>query len=78
MFSSSFNVGDRVRLQEAPTYLKTAEPRPMLRPPQLVKVGEIGTITAVHPGGQWAVRFASGSFLLDSQQLERVPPGVGG
>ncbi len=77
MSPSSFKVGDRVRLQEAPTYLKTAEPRPMLRPPQLLKVGEIGVITAVHPGGQWAVRFARGSFLLDSQQLERVSPGVG-
>lgn len=73
----TFTVGDRVRLQEAPTYLKTAEPRPMLRPPQLVKLGEIGVITAAHPGGQWAVRFARGSFLFDSQQLERVPPGVG-
>ncbi|WP_448571845.1 regulatory protein SipA [Trichothermofontia sp.] len=77
MSPSRFNVGDRVRLQAAPTYLKTAESRPMLRPPQLVKVGEIGVITAAHPGSQWAVRFARGSFLLDSQQLERVPPGVG-
>jgi len=72
MSSPSFTPGDRVRLQESPTHLKTAEPRPMLRPPQLVKVGEIGIVTAAYPGDQWAVRFARGSFLFDSQQLERV------
>ncbi|WP_448560731.1 regulatory protein SipA [Trichothermofontia sp.] len=77
MSSPSFFVGDRVRLQESPPYLKTADPRPMLRPPQLVKLGEIGVITAAHPGGQWTVRFTQGSFLFDSQQLERVPPGAG-
>ncbi len=42
----------------------------MLRPPDLVKIGEEGTILSRQPGGYLAVRFTRGSFLIDAQYLE--------
>lgn len=68
----AFSVGDRVCLSTAPPYLKTAEPMPMLRPPDLVAVGEVGTVLNQLPGGYWGVKFERGTFLVDSQYLEQV------
>ncbi|HBB34418.1 MAG TPA: DUF3148 domain-containing protein [Cyanobacteria bacterium UBA8803] len=70
--TKEFKVGDRVRLIALPSYIKTAEPMPMLRPPDVVKLDEEGTILDRRPGGYWGVRFARGAFLMDSQYLERV------
>ncbi|BAU43839.1 regulatory protein SipA [Leptolyngbya sp. O-77] len=67
-----FQVGDRVRAIALPAYLKTAEPMPMLRPPDLIKVGEEGIVLDRRPGGYWGVRFGRGAFLLESQYLEKV------
>lgn len=67
-----FNVGDRVRLKALPTYLKTADTMPMLRPPDILAVGAEGVILDQRPGGYWGVRFERGAFLLDSEYLERV------
>ena len=69
----NFSVGDKVKLIESPPYIKTAEPMPMLRPPNVVKVGEEGTIMDRRPGDYWAVRFKNGAFLLESRYLEVVP-----
>jgi len=65
-------IGDRVRLIQRPQYFKTAEPMPMLRPPDLVIVGQEGIVVDRRPGGFWVVRFDSGAVLLDSQYLELV------
>ncbi|MGB7085007.1 MAG: NAD(P)H dehydrogenase assembly family protein, partial [Phormidesmis sp.] len=43
MTDDSFQVGDRVKVHTLPPYLKSAETMPMLRPPDLVEVGEEGT-----------------------------------
>ena len=67
-----FNVGDRIRLHTRPPYLKSAEPMPMLRPPDLVDVGEEGTVLSRKPGGYLGVRFSRGSFLVDTQYIEAV------
>ncbi|MDR9402813.1 MAG: DUF3148 domain-containing protein [Halothece sp. Uz-M2-17] len=66
----TFSVGDKVKLIESPPYIKTAEPMPMLRPPNVVKVGEEGTILDRRPGDYWAVRFNKGAFLLESRYLQ--------
>jgi len=63
------SIGARVRLKRPPEYLKTADSRPMLRPPDLVDVGEIGQVMALKPGNELAVRFRRGSFLLRADQL---------
>ncbi|AFZ45720.1 hypothetical protein PCC7418_3610 [Halothece sp. PCC 7418] len=68
----TFSVGDKVKLIDSPPYIKTAEPMPMLRPPNVVKVGEEGTILDRRPGDYWAVRFNKGAFLLESRYLQSV------
>ena len=68
----TFNVGDRIRIHTRPPYLKSAEPMPMLRPPDLVEIGEEGTVLSKKPGGYLGVRFANGSFLIDTQYIEAV------
>ena len=66
------SIGDRLRLTASQTYLKTADPMPMLRPPDLVSVGEIGEVVALHPLETVAVRFRRGAFLIPLSQLEPV------
>lgn len=70
--SKEFKVGDRVRLVTLPRYVKTAEPMPMLRPPDVIPIGEEGVILDQRPGGFWGVRFSQGAFLMDSQYIESV------
>lgn len=67
-----FTIGDRVRVIELPRYVKTAEPMPMLRPPNVIQIGEEGVIIDRRPGGFWGVRFSKGAFLMDSQYIEAV------
>ncbi|MEM9220534.1 MAG: DUF3148 domain-containing protein [Cyanobacteria bacterium P01_F01_bin.150] len=67
-----FSAGDRVRLSMRPSYFKTADPMPMLRPPDLIPVGEEGLIMERRPAGYWAVRFPQGLFLLESQYLQKL------
>ena len=66
-------IGQSVRLLQVPPYLKTADPMPMLRPPDLVDAGEIGQVVALRAMAQVAVRFRRGTFLLEGRQLETVP-----
>ncbi len=70
--ASEFSVGDRVQLVALPPYLKTADPMPMLRPPDLLQVGDEGLVLDRRPGGYWGIRFDRGSFLIDSQYLTPV------
>jgi len=64
-----FAVGDRVCLLQSVPYLKTADPMPMLRPPDLVSTGEVGAVSEIRPRDQLAVRFRRGTFLLAVQDL---------
>jgi Protein of unknown function (DUF3148) len=72
---TEFTIGATVCLAIQPPYLKTAEPMPMLRPGQLIRVGTIGIITARQPGEHWVVKFDRGSFLIDGKYLssEKTP-----
>lgn len=74
--AKEFLVGDRVRVVALPPYIKTAEPMPMLRPPNLIHLGEEGIVLDRRPGGYWGVRFDRGAFLLESQYLESVAENV--
>jgi hypothetical protein len=67
--STTLGIGDRVRLNGSPAFLKTADPMPMLRPPDLVDAGEIGQVTGLRALDQLAVRFRRGTFLLGADQL---------
>lgn len=68
--SKEFAIGEKVRVVALPPYVKTAEPMPMLRPPDVIHLGEEGVVINRRPGGYWAVRFARGTFLMDSQYIE--------
>ena len=72
----SVSIGDQVRLVRPQTFLKTADPMPMLRPPDLVAHGEIGRVMALLPAETAAVRFARGTFLLSFTQLAVVGDGL--
>lgn len=70
--SKEITVGAKVRVVALPPYVKSAEPMPMLRPADVIAVGEEGTVLDRRPGGYWGIRFANGAFLLDSQYVELV------
>ena len=68
----NIKVGDRVKIIALPAYIKTATPMPMLRPANLLAVGEEGVIMDRRPGGYWGIRFTQGAFLLEKQYIEVV------
>ncbi|MEH1782561.1 MAG: DUF3148 domain-containing protein [Nostoc sp.] len=68
--SKEFAIGSKVRVVALPAYVKTAEPMPMLRPPNVIHIGEEGIVIDRRPGGYWGIRFARGAFLLDNQYIE--------
>ncbi|MEH2081056.1 MAG: DUF3148 domain-containing protein [Nostoc sp.] len=74
--SKEFAIGSKVRVVALPAYVKTAEPMPMLRPPNVIHMGEEGIVVDRRPGGYWGIRFTRGVFLLDSQYIESTdtPP----
>jgi hypothetical protein len=69
------SIGAQVLLSRPLAYLKTAEPRPMLRPPDLIDRAEVGQVVAHHALGQCAVRFRRGTFLIEARDL-RLPNGI--
>jgi hypothetical protein len=70
--SEQLNIGDRVRTIGLPSFLKTAEPMPMLRSPDVIAIGEEGMIIDRRPAGYWGVKFNRGAFLLESKYLEKI------
>ena len=68
------SIGDRLRLKQQLPYLKSADPMPMLRPPDLVAAGEVGEVVALHPLDTVSVRFRRGTFLIALDRLELVDP----
>ena len=72
MNMKEFTIGEKVRLISLPPYLKTADSMPVLRPADILQLGEEGIVFDRRPGGYWGVRFLKGSFLMDDQYLEAV------
>ena len=70
MTMNNITIGNRIKLIALPAYLKTAEPMPMLRSPDILQIGNEGTIIDRRPGGYWGVRFPQGAFLLESKYFE--------
>ncbi|MEB3198986.1 MAG: NAD(P)H dehydrogenase assembly family protein [Synechococcaceae cyanobacterium] len=68
----TFAIGAAVQLARSVPYLRSADPMPMLRPPDLVDRQEIGTVMELRALGRVAVRFRRGSFLVDAADLEAV------
>jgi hypothetical protein len=67
--SPPFALGARVSLAARLPYLKTADPMPMLRPPDLVDEDEVGQVVALRAQDTLAVRFRRGTFLITAMAL---------
>jgi len=65
----TLKIGDKVFLRVSQAYLKTSDPMPMLRPPDLVSLDETGEIVAIRPQAMAEVRFRMGTFLLPLDHL---------
>ena len=69
---TALSTGSKIKVIQLPPYLKTADPMPMLRPADLIAVGDVGTLRDRRPGDYWAVKFERGSFLLEDKYFEAV------
>ena len=67
-----FEINDKVKLIMPVSYLKTSENMPMLRPPDLVAIDEVGEILSIKSPEMVEVKFRRGCFLLDINKLEKV------
>ena len=67
-----FEIKDRVRLIAPVSYLKTSDNMPMLRPPDLVAIDEIGEILSIKSLNTVEVKFRRGSFLIDIDKIEKI------
>ena len=67
-----FNVKDKVKLIIPLPYLKTADNMPMLRPPELVAIDEVGEIIAINTPITVEVKFRRGTFLIDIDKIEKI------
>ena len=69
MDKPKLTIGSKVFLRHRPPYIKTADPMPMLRPADILEVGDQGVIIDIRPGGYWGVRFTQGAFLMEDQYI---------
>ena len=67
-----FEVKDKVKMIAPVSYLKTSDNMPMLRPPDLVAINEIGEIISIKSPDTVEVKFRRGSFLIDIDKIETV------
>ena len=65
----SLKIGDVVFIAAPMPYLKTSDPMPMLRPPDLVSIEEPGMVVGLRPKEVAEVRFRRGTFLIPFDRL---------
>ena len=68
----NFKINQKVKLIAPLPYLKTSENMPMLRPPDLVAIDEIGEVLSIKSPETVEVKFRRGKFLIDVDKLEKV------
>ena len=67
-----FEINDKVKLILPLPYLKTSDNMPMLRPPDLVAIDEIGEIISIKSPETVEIKFRRGSFLIDIDKIEKI------
>ena len=67
-----FDINDKVKLIIPLPYLKTSENMPMLRPPDLVAIDEVGEIISIRSPETVEIKFRRGTFLIDIDKLKKV------
>ena len=70
--SMKFEIKDKVKLIVPLSYLKTSDNMPMLRPPDLVAIDEIGEVLSIRSPETVEVKFRRGSFLIDIEKIEKI------
>ncbi len=68
----NFKINQKVKLIAPLPFLKTADNMPMLRPPDLVAIDEVGEIISIRSPETVEVKFRRGTFLIDKDKLESV------
>ena len=66
-----FEINDKVKLIAPVSYLKTSDHMPMLRPPDLLAIDEIGEILSIKSPDTVEVKIRRGSFLIDIDKIEK-------
>jgi len=72
IYIMKFEINDKVKLIAPVSYLKTSDNMPMLRPPDLVAIDEIGEILSIKSPDTVEVKFRRGSFLIDIDKIEKI------
>ena len=67
-----FAIKDKVKLIAPVSYLKTSDNMPMLRPPDLVAIDEVGEILSIKSPDTVEVKFRRGSFLIDVDKIKKI------
>ena len=67
-----FNIQDKVKLIVPLSYLKTSDNMPMLRPPDLVAIDEVGEIISIKSPETVEIKFRRGNFLIDINKIEKI------
>ena len=67
-----YKIKDRVKLIAPVSYLKTSDNMPMLRPPDLVAIDEIGEILSNKSPHTVEVKFRRGSFLIGIDKIKNL------
>ena len=70
--SMEFKIKDKVKLIAPVSYLKTSDNMPMLRPPDLVAIDEIGEILSIKSLDTVEVKYRRGCFLMDINKIEKA------
>ena len=67
-----FEIKDKVKLIMPLSYLKTSDNMPMLRPPDLVAIDEIGEVLSIRSQNTVEIKFRRGCFLIDVEKIEKI------
>ena len=68
----NFKIKDKVKLILPLSYLKTSDNMPMLRPPDLVAIDEVGEIISIRSPQTVEIKFRRGCFLIDIDKVKKI------
>ncbi len=66
------DIKDKVKLIVPLSYLKTSDNMPMLRPPDLVAIDEVGEVISIRSPEIVEIKFRRGCFLIDIDKVEKI------
>ena len=67
-----FEIQDKVKLIAPVSYLKTSDNMPMLRPPDLVAIDEVGVVLSIKSPNIVEVKFRRGAFLIEINKIAKI------